>query len=256
MKCGMTHTWTSWGKWIPLSIIEIQDVQVVQQKFEYKEGFFALKLGAGWQKRKRLNRAQAGMFEKFNLPLKRYMREFRVTEDAMLPVGTSITARHFVPGQYVDVQGVSKGKGFQGVMKRWGFKGQPASHGHSLSHRSPGSSGGAAGSMYATRVFPGKKMPGNMGNKRRTTMNLMVYRVDPKHNLIYLAGSIPGHRGAYVRIKDAARKSLPEARGIRPRFKHLVTPPFPTFLVGDEGDDDLSVLELKADESDPLKIPT
>lgn len=252
MKCGMTHEWTKWGEWVPLTVIEIQDVQVVQQKVPERDGFYALKLGGGWQKRKRLTKADARQYEKVGMPLKRYMREFDVSEDALLPIGTSINARHFAAGQFVDVQGVTKGKGFQGVMKRWGFSGQPASHGASLSHRSPGSSGGAAGSMYATRVFPGKKMPGKMGNKRRTAMNLFVYKVDPQHNLLYIKGSVPGNRGAIVRLKDAARMALPGDSARKPRQRHLAEPPFPTFLATDPGDKTLEPLIAPAADTDPL----
>jgi len=192
MKCGMTHAWLPNGERLPLTVVEVQDVQVVQAKrVDTSEGpGLNLQLGGGWQKRKRLSKADAGQFEARGLPLKRFMREFRITEDAILPMGTSIGARHFVPGQYVDVQSVSKGKGFQGVMRRHGFGGQPASHGHSLSHRTPGSSGGAAGGMYATRVWPGKKMPGRMGGDRITMHSLLVYKVDGEHNLIYVKGSV------------------------------------------------------------------
>ena len=245
MKCGMTHAWSSYGEWLPLTVVELQDVQVVQRKEAEKHGFFALKVGSGWQKRKRVNAAFAGQFYSNGLPLKRYMREFRVTEDAMLPVGTSITARHFAAGQYVDVQGVTKGKGFQGVMKRWGFKGQPRSHGVSKAHRSRGSSGGAAGSMFGTRVRKGTKMAGRMGNKRRTAFSLLVYKVDPEHNLLYLKGSVPGHKGSTLRIKDAFKLS-------RRKRAEMSRGPFPTFLVGDEGDDDVTPTVAPPTSYDPI----
>ena len=133
--------------------------------------------------------------------------------------------------QYVDVQAVTRGKGFAGVMKRWGFGGQPASHGASLSHRSPGSMAGAAGSMYATRVWKGKKMPGRMGGERRTAAGLLVWKVLPKYNLLYLRGSVPGAKGCEVRLRDS---TLPKG------FARLAEapPPFPTFLPGDDGDED------------------
>lgn len=216
MKCGMTHGWLPSGERLPLTIVEVQDVQVVQAKrVPTSEGTgLNLQLGAGWQKRKRLSKADAGQFEARGLPLKRYMREFRVSEDALLPVGTSVTARHFVPGQYVDVQGTSKGKGFQGVMRRWGFKGQPASHGNSLAHRAGGSLGGSAGSMYATRVFPGKKMAGRMGGDRQTMHSLLVYRVDAKHNLLYIKGSV--RCSTYRPRQCACRWRATAARSGRP----------------------------------------
>ena len=192
MKCGMTQAWTPDGKIVPLTVVELQDLQVTAVRTPEKDGITALQLGGGWQKRKRLSAALAGQFETRGLPLKRYLRDFRVSEDALLPIGTSITANHFVEGQHVDVQGVTKGKGFQGVMKRWGFKGQPATHGVSLYHRGGGSLGGASGGKNRTRVWKGKKMAGRMGNKRRTMLNLLVHKVDPKHNLVYLKGSVPG----------------------------------------------------------------
>ena len=155
MKCGMTQAWNRWGQLIPLTVIEIQDCQVIQVKTPEREGFAALQLGAGWQKRKRLNKSAVRHFESRALPLKRYLREFKVTEDALLPVGTSITAAHFVPGQSVDVQGVTKGHGFQGVMKRWGFAGGNATHGNTKAHRTPGSMGGAAGDARRTMARGG-----------------------------------------------------------------------------------------------------
>ena len=223
MKCGMTMGWTDEGERLPLTVVELQDLQVTQVK--YSEGEHALQLGGGWQKRKRLSATLASHFEKRGLPLKGYLREFKVTEDALLPVGTSITARHFVPGQYVDVQGVTRGKGFQGVMKRWGFAGQPRTHGVSKYHRGAGSSGGAAGAKYATRVRKGKRMAGRMGNKRRTVLSLPVFKVDAAHNLLFLVGSLPGGSGAVVRLRDAH---------IHKRRFTETPPPFPTFLPGDE----------------------
>ena len=232
MKCGMTQGWDKDGKVVALTVVELQDVQVAQVREEMTSGFWAMQLGAGWQKRKRLANDEARRFEAHGLPLKRYLREFRVTADAMLPLGTSIGARHFVPGQRIDVQGVTKGKGFAGAMKRWGFKGQPASHGVSLTHRHPGSMGGAAGSMYGTRIKPGKKMPGKMGNKRRTVQAMEVWKIVPQHNLLYLRGSVPGGRGKMLRLRDTNH----------PRKQFAEVPPFPTFLPGDPGDGDDDVL--------------
>merc|ERR1719424_737984 len=158
----MSQAWTAAGKKVPLTCIELQDLQVVKRREEWRDGINALQLGGGWQKRKRMSTSEANAFESVGLAYKRYLREFRVTEDALLPVGTTINARHFVPGQFVDVQGITKGKGWQGVMRKWGFKGQPATHGHSKSHRSRGSSGGAAGSMFRTRIWKGKRNAGRM----------------------------------------------------------------------------------------------
>ena len=244
MKCGMTQTWTRWGERMPLTVVEIQDLQVTKVKTGDKDGLAALQLGGGWQKRKRLSKVLAGQFVSRELPLKGYLREFRVSEDALLPLGTSITARHFMAGQYVDVQGVTKGKGFQGVMKRWGFAGQEASHGNTKAHRKAGSSGGSAGSMYATRVKPGKKMAGRMGNKRQTMQSLLVYRVVPQHNLLLLKGSVPGGRGGILRIRDT----------LRHKHKLRAPPPFPTFLPGDAAEDDAASLVFEPAAKDPLSL--
>jgi large subunit ribosomal protein L3 len=217
---------------VPVTIVELQDLQVCKVRTRMSDGLCALQLGGGWQKRKRMSLAEARQYETRGLAYKQYVREFPVTEDALLPVGTTITARHFVPGQFVDVQAVTRGKGFAGAMKRWGFRGQPASHGASLSHRSVGSMGGAAGSMYATRVWKGKKMPGRMGGRRRTVSGLMVWKVLPKYNLLYLRGSVPGSKGCEVRMRDS----------LLPKQTFATPPPFPTFLPGDDGDDDMEEL--------------
>ncbi|KAL0388945.1 UNVERIFIED_CONTAM: 50S ribosomal protein L3-2, mitochondrial [Sesamum radiatum] len=167
--------------------------------------------------------------------MKRKLTEFPVTEDALLPVGTSISVRHFVPGQYVDVTGITKGKGFQGGMKRWGFKGMPASHGASLSHRSIGSTGqrDAPG-----KVFKGKKMPGHMGVEQRTVKNVWIYKVDPARNLLW----VPGATGNFVFIKDAVYK--------KPDMSLL---PFPTYFAP-EDEDPVKLEPLVADigETDPF----
>ena len=246
MKCGMTMEWTPWGERLPLTVIELQDVQVVQVKLEETDGFNALQLGAGWQKRKRINESMARHYESRMLPLKRRLREFRVTPDALLPVGTSITARHFVPGQHVDVQGVTRGKGFPGDEALGVFR--PAGVARPLAlapERRLG--GGAAGGMYATRVRKGMKMPGNMGNKRRTVQSLLVYKINVAHNLVFLKGTIPGSRGSFVRLSDAKLKPFLSKKGCR------TPPPFPTFLPGDPIDDaDAEELVVPKRDDDPL----
>ncbi|XP_062523238.1 large ribosomal subunit protein uL3m-like, partial [Corticium candelabrum] len=153
-----------------------------------------------------------GHFAKASLPVKRKLWEFRVTEDASVPVGTEIVASHFLPGQYVDVAGTTIGKGFQGVMKKHKMKGQGASHGVTKTHRKMGATGGGTD---PGRIWPGKRMPGRMGCKRRTTMSLKVYRINNKYNILYVSGCIPGYNGSYVRVTDARRKPVQE-------------PPFPT----------------------------
>lgn len=203
VKVGMTQEWDHWGALIPLSVLWIDECQVVQVKTLEKEGYLALQVGCGNRREKQMPFSLRGHFNAAGVPLKRKLAEFKITEDCMLPVGTLLSASHFVPGQYVDISGTSIGKGFQGVMKRWGFAGQPASHGNSLSHRAPGSVGGC---QDPGKVFKGKKLPGRMGGKRRTVQNCFVWRVDPDRGLIYVRGQVPGHRGNFVLIRDSVKK--------------------------------------------------
>ncbi|XP_078435801.1 ribosomal protein L3 plastid [Wolffia australiana] len=235
IKCGMTALWNKWGERVPITVLWLDDNIVSQVKTLENEGITALQIGAGQKKPKHLTKPEMGHFRAQGVPLKRKLKEFPVTEDALLPVGTPITVRHFVPGQYVDVIGITKGKGFQGGMKRWGFSGMPASHGASLSHRSIGSTGqrDAPG-----RVFKGKKMPGRMGGKQRTVKNVWVYRIDPARNLMWVKGQVPGAEGNFVFIKDAVYK--------KPDNTLL---PFPTFF-SPEGEESSELEPLVADLGD------
>ena len=226
MKCGMTQAWSASGERVPLTVIELQDLQVTKVRTPLKDGVCALQLAGGWEKRKRMTTSEARVFETKGMAYKSYLREFPVTEDALLPVGTSISALHFVPGQFVDVQATTRGKGFQGAVRRWGFKGQSKTHGTTKAERKIGSMGGAAGSMFATRVFKGKKMAGRMGNRRRTVQGLLVWKVVPKYNLVYCKGSIPGARGCEVRLRDSMCRK-------QEKFKAATPLPFPTILPGD-----------------------
>lgn len=219
VKAGMTQTWDENGVRVPLTVLLVDDCQVVGIKDPERNGYWALQLGAGHRTQKKIGLSEAGFYLKQGIPFKHDMREFRVSEDAVLPVGTNISAAHFVAGQYVDVQGITKGKGFQGVMKRWGFKGMPASHGVSLAHRAPGSIGNR---KDPGRVWKGKKLPGWMGCDNRTVHNCLLFKVEPQRNLLYVRGQVPGPAGQFVYLRDATSKSIAE--------KAEWGLPFPTFL--------------------------
>ncbi|KAK6932023.1 Ribosomal protein L3 [Dillenia turbinata] len=239
VKCGMTALWDKWGARVPVSVLWVDDNIVTQVKTLETDCTTALQIGCGQKKAKHLRKPEVGHFRAQGVPLKRKLKEFPVTEDALLPPGTSISVRHFVPGQYVDVTSINRGKGFQGGMKRWGFSGMPASHGASLSHRSIGSTGqrDAPG-----KVFKGKKMPGRMGGKQQTVKNVWVYKIDPKRNLMWVRGQVPGAEGNFVFIKDAVYR--------KPDTAML---PFPTYFApSDEETEDLEPLVADLGEIDPF----
>jgi large subunit ribosomal protein L3 len=206
-KVGMTRLFTDAGAHVPVTVLRLANCQVVGHRTKEKNGYAALQLGAGSRKVKNVTKAERGNFAIAKVEPKRRVTEFRVSEDAMIPVGAEITADHFVPGQFVDVTGTSIGKGFAGGMKRWNFGGLRASHGVSISHRSIGSTGGR---QDPGKTFKNKKMPGHMGVERITTLNLKIAQVDVERGLIMIEGSVPGAKGGWITVRDAVKKAPPK----------------------------------------------
>ncbi|GGK24904.1 50S ribosomal protein L3 [Salinarimonas ramus] len=205
-KIGMTRVFTDAGEHVPVTVLKLDQCQVVAHRTMDKNGYVALQVGAGLAKVKNVSKAERGRFAVAKVEPKRKIAEFRVSEDALIPVGAEITADHFVPGQFVDVTGTSKGKGFAGGMKRWNFAGLRASHGVSVSHRSIGSTGGR---QDPGKTFKGKKMPGHLGVDRVTTQNLRVVQTDVERGLILVEGAVPGVDGGWIFVRDAVKRALP-----------------------------------------------
>src|SRR5215469_16797226 len=206
-KVGMTRVFTEAGEHVPVTVLRLANCQVVAHRTQEKAGYIALQLGAGTRKVKTVNKAERGHFALAKVEPKRKLAEFRVSDDALIPIGAEITADHFVVGQFVDVTGTSIGKGFAGPMKRWNFGGLRASHGVSISHRSHGSTGGR---QDPGKTFKNKKMAGHFGVERVTTLNLRVVRTDVERGLILVEGAVPGHAGGYLFVRDAVKKALPK----------------------------------------------
>jgi large subunit ribosomal protein L3 len=206
-KVGMTRIFTEAGEQVGVTVLKVDNCQVVAQRTEEKDGYVALQLGAGLAKVKNTSKGARGHFAKASVEPKRKLAEFRVSKDNVIEVGAELTADHFVVGQFVDVTGTSKGKGFQGVMKRWNFGGGRATHGNSLSHRIPGSTGQR---QDPGKVFKGKKMAGHLGDERITTQNLKVVKTDAGRGLIMVEGSVPGANGGWIYVRDAVKRKLPE----------------------------------------------
>ena len=205
-KLGMTRIYDDAGEHVPVTVLALENCQVVAQRDKERDGYVALQLGAGKAKAKNTSRAMRGHFAKANVEPKRALAEFRVSEDALIDVGAEITADHFVPGQHVDVTGTSIGKGFAGAMKRHNFGGLRASHGVSISHRSHGSTGQC---QEPGKVFKGKKMAGHMGSVRVTTQNLTVAKVDTDRGLVLVKGAVPGSKNSWIMVRDAVKRALP-----------------------------------------------
>jgi large subunit ribosomal protein L3 len=206
-KLGMTRLFMEDGRQVPVTVLQMENLQVVAQRTGEKDGYSAVQLGAGAAKAKRTTAAMRGHFAVAKVEPKRKIAEFRVSPENLLAVGEEIIADHYFAGQYVDVSGTSIGKGFAGAMKRHNFGGLRATHGVSVSHRSHGSTGQC---QEPGRVFKGKKMAGHMGAARVTTQNLQVVKTDSERGLLMIKGAVPGSRGGWVTVKDAVKKPFPE----------------------------------------------
>ena len=205
-KMGMTRLFMEDGKQIPVTVLQMDNLQVVAQRTSEANGYTAVQLGAGSIKAKNVSQAMRGHFAVAKVEPKRKVAEFRVAPENLIEVGAEITADHYAAGQFVDVSGTSIGKGFAGAMKRHNFGGLRASHGVSISHRSHGSTGQCQG---PGKVFKGKKMAGHMGAAKVTTQNLQVVKTDADRGLIMIKGAVPGSKGGWVTVKDAVKKPLP-----------------------------------------------
>jgi large subunit ribosomal protein L3 len=206
-KLGMTRLFMDDGRQVPVTVLQMENVQVVAQRLPETDGYTAVQLGAGNAKAKNTTQPMRGHFARANVAPKRRLVEFRVAPENMIDVGAEITADHFISGQYVDVAGTSIGKGFAGAMKRHNFSGLRASHGVSVSHRSHGSTGQC---QDPGKVFKGKKMAGHMGSVRVTVQNLEVVQTDVDRGLIMIKGAVPGSRGGWVTVRDAVKRRAPE----------------------------------------------
>ena len=206
-KVGMTRLFLEDGKQVPVTVLHMENLQVIAQRTSDSNGYTAVQLGAGSVKAKNVSKALRGHFGVAKVQPKRKVAEFRVAPENLIDIGAEITADHYSEGQFVDVSGTSIGKGFAGAMKRHNFKGLRASHGVSISHRSHGSTGQCQG---PGKVFKGKKMAGHMGAARVTTQNLQVVRTDAARGLIMIKGAVPGSKGGWVTVKDACKKPLPD----------------------------------------------
>ncbi len=206
-KEGMTRIFDEDGRHIGVTVLKIDECQVVSHRTEEKDGYTAVQLGAGKAKVKRVSKANRGHFAKSKIEPKKKVAEFRVSNENLPPIGAELSASHFIVGQYVDVCGISIGKGFAGSMKRHNFGGTRASHGVSVSHRAHGSTGQC---QDPGKVFKGKKMAGHLGAERVTTQNLQVVAIDEEEGLILIKGSVPGAKSGWVLISDAVKRPMPK----------------------------------------------
>ena len=216
-KVGMTRLFQDDGRHVPVTVLALEDCQVVSHRTADRDGYVAVQVGAGEAKQKNVAKPQREHFAKAQVPLKKKVAEFRLdSEEGLLPVGATISAEHFIAGQMVDVSGHTQGKGFAGAMKRWGFGGLRATHGVSVSHRSHGSTGQR---QDPGKVFKNKKMAGHMGDVRVTTQNLRVVSTDVERGLILVEGAVPGAKGGWILVRDAVKTKLPEGTPMPGSFR-------------------------------------
>jgi large subunit ribosomal protein L3 len=240
-KVGMTRLFQADGRHVPVTVLQLDELQVVGRRETDRDGYSAVQLGAGKAKAKNVSKPQRAAFGKAEVEPKVKVAEFRVADDALLDVGAHISADHFVAGQMVDVSGVTQGKGFAGGMKRWGFGGLRATHGVSVSHRSLGSTGNR---QDPGRVFKNKKMAGHMGARNRTQQNLEIVRTDPVRGLLFVKGSVPGHKGSWLTVMDAVKQARPDGA------------PYPAAILEDMNMKDVEVPEAGlVDEAAVHEIP-
>ena len=206
-KVGMTRIFTETGEHIPVTVLKLDNLQVLAHRTEEKNGYVALQLGAGSRKQSRVTKAERQNFVIAKVEPKRTVAEFRVSAENLIDVGSEITADHYVKGQMVDVTGNTQGAGMQGAMKRWNFGGLRATHGVSVTHRAHGSTGQR---QDPGKVFKGKKMAGHMGDDRVTTLNLEVVKTDVEKGLVLVRGAVPGSKGGWVYVRDAVKRPLPK----------------------------------------------
>ncbi len=205
-KLGMTRLFKDDGTHVPVTVLHLDEVQVVSVRNLERDGYTAVQLGFGRAKVKNVSKPNRGHFAAAKVEPKQKLVEFRVAPDAVLDPGATLSAAHFAIGQKVDVSGTSKGKGFAGAMKRWNFRGLEASHGVSISHRSHGSTGNR---QDPGKTFKNKKMAGHLGDERVTTLNVEVAHVDAERGLIMVKGAVPGAKGGFVLVRDAIKRARP-----------------------------------------------
>ena len=240
-KMGMTRVFAEDGGHVPVTVLKVDDCQVIGTRTEERDGYSALQLGVGKAKVKNVSKAMRGHFAVARVEPKRKVVEFRVSSDALVDVGATITVDHFVSGQFVDVVGTSIGKGYAGVMKRHNFSGMRATHGVSLSHRAAGSTGQC---QDPGKVFKGKKMAGHMGDARVTVQNLEIIDVDTEKGLILVKGGVPGAKKGFVLISDAKKRARPE------------NAPYPAALTGDAPTPEEAVDEAEVVEDETEIVAT